>query len=139
MSAEQYAAVLSSVQGNGYAGNNGSAARNHGANSSGVPQAQANLTAASTLYGTVSAYAHGTLTLVTADEQTVGVQLGIQRYVSSLGFAPQIGKQVTVYGFPSDQGLFSNITVTLQNGQVFTFRESTERAASAGSNSKGGH
>lgn len=68
----------------------------------------------------------------------MGVQLGSQRYVSSLGFAPQIGEQVMVYGFPGGQGLFSAISVTLQNGQVFTFRESTRRPAWAGGDGKGG-
>lgn len=96
-------------------------------NGSGVPQAQAqaNLASAKTVHGTVSAYNYGTLTVQTDDGQALGVQLGNSNYATSLGFAPQVGEGLTVYGFTGDQGSFSAITVTLDSGQVFTFRDAT--------------
>ncbi len=128
----------SNGQGQGKRGgqNNGASSNSTGA---GVPQAQANLAGASTFQGTVSAFNYGTLTIQAADGQVLGVQLGNQNFAASLGFAPQIGENVTVYGFPGDQGLFSAITVTLDStGQVYTFREATGRPAWAGGNGKGG-
>ncbi len=130
----------SSGQGNGNRGGQGGAANNTA--SAGVPQvqAQANVAGASILQGTVSAFDYGTLTLQTADGQVLGVQLGNQNFATSLGFAPQVGETVTVYGFPGDQGLFSAITVTIDStGQVYTFRDANGRPAWAGGNGKGNH
>ncbi len=136
----------STGNGNGGQGSNNSGQGNQGqgqgqggtSKGNGSGTGQADLSAASTVHGTVSAYDYGTLTIQTADGQVLGVQLGNQNYVNSLGFAPQVGEGVTVYGFPGDQGLFSAITVTLDNGQTYTFRESTGRPAWAGGNGKGG-
>ncbi len=146
MTAEQYAEALAYTPGNG---NHGQSGNGHGqgygqqggqgqGSLSGVPQvqAQANLANLSTLRGTISAYAYGTLTLVTDDGQTVGVQLGSQRYVASLGFTPQPGQVVTVTGFPGDQGLFTAIQVVMQDGTTYTFRQETGRPAWAGGNGK---
>lgn len=111
-------------------------------NGSGVPQAQAqtNLASAKTVHGTVSAYNYGTLTVQTDDGQSLGVQLGNSTYATSIGFAPAIGDGLTVYGFTGDEGLFVAITVTMDNGQVYTFRDAaTGRPAWAGGgNGKGG-
>lgn len=111
-------------------------------NGSGVPQAQAqaNLASAKTIHGTVSAYNYGTLTIQMNDGQSLGVQLGNQNYATSLGFAPQVGTSVTVNGFTGDQGSFTAISVTLDGGQTYTFRDAaTGRPAWAGGgNGKGG-
>jgi hypothetical protein len=110
-------------------------------NGTGIPQvqAQANLASSKIIHGTVSAYNYGTLTIQTEDGLSVGVQLGNQNYATSLGFAPQIGEALTVYGFTGDQSLFSAITVTLENGHVYTFRDTaTGRPAWAGGNGNGG-
>jgi rubrerythrin len=145
-SAEAYQSILSGSTGNGNSnggqgnGNQGGQNGNSGTGT-GAPQvqAQANIAAASTIHGTVSAYNYGTLTIQADEGQVVGVQLGKQNYVNSLGFAPQVGETVTVYGFPGDQGLFSAITVTVDStGQTYTFRDSTGRPAWAGGNDKGG-
>ncbi|MDP1546598.1 MAG: DUF2202 domain-containing protein [Anaerolineales bacterium] len=141
LNAEQYAAALAATQGNGYAGSNGN--RQSGVNGNGqngIPQVQAqdNLSDLSAMHGTVSAYAYGTLTIVTDDGQTVGIQLGNSNYVTSLGFAPQAGQGVTVIGFPGDQGLFSATSVAVDGGATYTFRESTGRPAWAGGKGNGG-
>jgi hypothetical protein len=147
LTADLLATILSGSTGNGNRGEQGGAANyspagDRGTSGSGIPQvqAQANLAGASTLHGTVSAYDYGTLTLQTTDGQVLGVQLGSQNYVNSLGFAPQVGESVTVYGFPGDQNLFSAITVTMDStGQVYTFRAETGRPTWVGGNGKGNH
>jgi hypothetical protein len=141
LNAEQYAAALAATQGNGYAGSNGNGQSGvNGNGQNGIPQVQAqyNLTNLNTLHGTVSAYAYGTLTIVTDDGQTVGIQLGNSNYVASLGFAPQVGQGVTVIGFPGDQGLFSATSITVDGGTTYTFREATGRPAWAGGKGNGG-
>jgi hypothetical protein len=112
------------------------------ANGSGVPQQQAQvyLASAKTVHGTVSSISYGTLTIQTDDGQALGIQLGNQNYATSIGFAPQAGTGVTVYGFTGDQGLFSAITITVDGGQAYTFRDATTgRPAWAGGNGKGNH
>lgn len=136
--AETLNAILSGTSGNGNANGQG----NGQANGSGIPQAQAqaNLGAVNTFHGTVSAFDYGTLTIVTDEGQSVGVQLGNSNYATSLGFAPQPGAGITVTAFPGDQaGLLSAISVTLDNGQTYNFRDgSTGRPLWAGGNGKGG-
>jgi hypothetical protein len=152
MTAEQYAAALtythgqenaygSGGQGNGGQGNgNQRGGQGNGqANGSGVPQAQANLREVSTVSGVVQAYAYGTLTLLTDDGQTLGVQLGNQNYVNSLGFNPQPGQHLSVTGFTGDQGLFTAITITLDDGTTYTFRQETGRPGWAGGRGNGNH
>ena len=130
--------------GNGQGGNgqNGNGQAGNGQqNGTGIPQAQAqaNLASAKTVHGTVSAYSYGTLTVQTDDGQALGVQLGNSNYATSLGFAPQVGEGLTVYGFTGDQGSFTAITVTMDSGKVYTFRDAaTGRPAWAGGgNGKG--
>ncbi len=97
-------------------------------NGSGVPlaQAQANLASAKTVHGTVSTYSYGTLTIQTDDGQSLGVQLGNSNYATTIGFVPQAGDKLTVYGFTGDEGLFSAITITMDGtGKVYTFRDAT--------------
>jgi hypothetical protein len=151
MTPDQYAEALTYVPGHaGYGQGNGAQAQGNRygqqggqgqASGSGVPQvqAQANLANVSTLSGTVSAYAYGTLTIVTDDGQTVGIQLGSQRYVASLGFHPQTGQHLTVTGFPGDQGLFAAIQIVLDDGTTYTFRQDTGRPAWAGGKGGGNH
>jgi hypothetical protein len=126
--------------GNGYrGGQNGSAAGNGATTPStgaGVPQSTTNLAGISIISGTVSAYDTVNLTIVTADGQNVVVQLGNSFYSQSIGFNPAIGAQITVSGFPGDQGLFSAISVTL-DGQTYTFRDELGRPLWAGGNGKG--
>jgi hypothetical protein len=100
------------------------------ANESGVPQAQAqaqaNLASAKTVHGTVSTYSYGTLTIQTDDGQSMGVQLGNSNYATTIGFVPQAGDKLTVYGFTGTEGLFSAITITADGtGKVYTFRDTT--------------
>jgi len=108
-------------------------------NGSGVPlaQAQANLSSAKTVHGTVSTYSYGTLTIQTDDGQSIGVQLGNSNYATTIGFVPQAGDKLSVYGFTGNEGLFSAITVTMDgSGKIYTFRDAaTGRPAWAG---KGG-
>jgi hypothetical protein len=125
--------------GNGYRGgqNNNQSA---GATSAGVPQSNADITGASTVTGTVSAYDLVSLTVQTSDGQIVVVQLGNSQYANNIGFYPQIGQSVSVYGFPGDQGLFSAISVTV-DGQTYTFRDELGRPLWAGGrgNGRGGN
>lgn len=108
-------------QGRGQGGNGQS-------NGSGVPlaQAQVNLASAKTVHGTISTYSYGTLTIQTDDGQSLGVQLGNSNYATTIGFAPQAGDKLTVYGFTGDEGLFSAISITMDGtGKVYTFRDAT--------------
>ena len=154
LSAENYTAIVTGQTGNGYSnggqaagqggggyrgGQNGSSAGNSAAAPStnpNIPQSQADITAASTIYGTVSAFDLVNLSILTSDGQTVVVQLGNSFYSQSIGFNPQIGQSVTVYGFPGDQGLFSAINITL-DGQTYAFRDELGRPLWAGGNGKG--
>ncbi len=110
------------------------------ADGSGVPQAQANLASASTFHGTVSEYSYGTLTVLADDGQSIAVQVGNSNYATSIGFAPQVGDAMTVTALPGDQaGLLSAMSITMDNGQVYTFRDATTgRPMWAGGNGKGG-
>lgn len=157
LSAEAYAAIVNAQVGNNNqrgqgAGNGGQGGQGQGQGNggqSGQGQGQRNsgqgqgnaanglaLSGATTLSGSVTAYDTSTLTLLASDGRTLTVQLGNARYASSIGFNPQIGQNVTVYGFTADQGLFSAITVTL-NGQVYAFRDEMGRPLWAGGNGRG--
>lgn len=144
MTPEQYAEALTFTPGNGNQGQSGNGQGNGGqgqSNGSAVPQVQArgSMANTSTVHGTVQAYAYGTLTIITDDGQTLGVQLGNQNYVASLGFNPQVGQGLTVTGFPGEQGLFTATTITLDAGATYTFRQDTGRPTWAGGKGKGGH
>jgi uncharacterized protein (UPF0297 family) len=152
LSAEAYTAILAGQVGNGYSsgrqatgqggsgyrgGQNGSSTGTTGA---GVQQNNADISGASTITGTVSAYDLAILTVSTSDGQIVVVQLGNSSYSQTIGFAPQIGQSVTVVGFPGDQGLFSAITVTV-DGKAYAFRDELGRPLWAGGkgNGRGGN
>lgn len=109
-------------------------------NASGNPQAQANLALAQTFHGTVSDYTYGALTIKADDGQSIGVQVGNQNYATSLGFAPAVGDGLTVTAFPGDQaGLLSAISVTMDSGSTYTFRDTaTGRPSWAGGKGNGG-
>jgi len=159
LSAEAYAAIVTGQSGNGNQGASGNGQsgqgtqgqggngyrggqnnQSAGATSAGVPQSNADITGASTVTGTVSAYDLVSLTVQTSDGQIVVVQLGNSQYANSIGFYPQIGQSVSVYGFPGDQGLFSAISVTV-DGQTYTFRDELGRPLWAGGrgNGRGGN
>ncbi len=152
LSAEAYSAILAGQTvndsqgqgnqgaqgqgGNGYHGGQNDQAANPSTTGIGMPQSNADITGASTIPGTVSAYDTVTLSVLISDEQTVIVQFGNSHYASSIGFNPQVGQAVSVYGFPGDQGLFSAISVTV-DGQTYTFRDELGRPLWAGGRGKG--
>jgi hypothetical protein len=155
LSAEVYAAIVTGQTGNGNQGASGSGQvgqgtqgqggngyrggqnnQSAGTTGTGIPQSNADITGASTITGTVSTYDLVSLTIQTSDGQSVIVQLGNSQYASGLGFNPQVGQSVSVYGFPGDQGLFSAISVTI-DGQTYTFRDDLGRPSWAGGNGKG--
>jgi hypothetical protein len=151
LSAEAYAAIVTGQSGNGNANGGGTSGQGEGGyrggqndstagNTTNAPQNQADITAASTISGTVSAYDLVTLTVLTSDGQTTAVQLGNAQYAQSIGFNPQIGSSVTITGFPGYQGLFSAISVTV-NGGTYTFRDELGRPLWAGGkgNGRGGN
>jgi hypothetical protein len=161
LSTDAYAAIVTGQSGNGNQGVNGNSQggqgqstqgqggngyrggqndQSTGTTNTGVPQSNADIAGASTTRGTVSAYDLVSLTVQTSDGQTMVVQLGNSQYASSLGFAPQVGQSVSVYGFPSDQSLFSAISVTV-NGQTYAFRDELGRPLWAGGrgNGRGGN
>ena len=146
LNAEAYAAIVNGQAGNGIQGSQGQGGgggyrggRNDQAavlSTAGEPQVNADISGASTITGTVSAYDLATLTVSTSDGQSVVVQLGNASYAQTIGFGPQIGQSVTVVGFPGDQGLFSAINVTV-NGQTYAFRDELGRPMWAGGRGKG--
>ena len=147
LSADAYAAIVTGQTGNGNSnggqggggyrgGQNGQTGQAVDPSTAGVPQVNADITGASTIAGTVSAYDLATLTISTNDGQSVVVQLGNASYAQTIGFAPQIGQSVTVVGFSGDQGLFSAITVTI-DGQAYAFRDELGRPMWAGGRGKG--
>jgi hypothetical protein len=103
---------------------------------SGVPQA--NITDISTLHGVISSFDLTGISITTDEGQTLYIQLGNSSYAQSIGFAPQIGENVTVTGFSGNQGVYCAITITLDStGQVYTFRDGSGRPLWAGGNGKG--
>lgn len=118
---------------------NGQAANGNGSGGQGQGQALSQPIAGTTIvHGTVVSFDLTGLSITLDDGNALFVQLGQSRYSQSIGFAPQVGEGVTVYGFPGDQGLFSAITVTLDStGQVYTFRDESGRPLWAGGNGKG--
>jgi hypothetical protein len=144
LSAEAYAAIASGQtgNGNGYRGgqNGASPESSVPSTTAGIPQVNADISGASTINGSVSAYDLATLTVQTGNGQSVVVQLGNASHAQTIGFAPQIGQSVTVVGFPGDQGLFSALNVTI-DGQTYTFRDELGRPLWAGGrgNGKGGN
>jgi len=155
LSADAYAAIVTGQTGNGYSNGGQAAGQAGGGYRSGqnnaivedsavapvpstgstIPQPQADITGASTISGTVSAYDTVNLTILTSDGQTVIVQLGNSFYSQSIGFNPQIGQSITLVGFPGDQGLFSAINITV-DGQAYAFRDEFGRPLWAGGNGK---
>jgi len=142
LTAEQYQTIISNTgngqgnsdsgQGTGGQGTGGQGTGGQGTGGQGAGQSsatgttQADLTAATTIHGTVVCYDQMGLSLTLDDGSAFYVQLGNQRYNQSIGFAPVIGESLAVYGFPGDQGAYSAITVTLDStAQVYAFRDAT--------------
>jgi len=137
LTAEQYQTIISNTgngqgnsdsgQGTGGQGTGGQGTGGQGAGqSSATGTTQADLTAATTIHGTVVSYDQMGLSLTLDDGSAFYVRLGNQRYNQSIGFAPVIGESLAVYGFPGDQGAYSAITVTLDStAQVYAFRDAT--------------
>lgn len=139
LTVEQYQSIITSTTNNGN-GNGGQGNGNNGqSNGTGIPQA--NITGATTVHGTVVNFDLNSLSITLDDGKALFVQLGNSRYNQSIGFAPQVGEGVTVYGFTGDQGLFSAISITLDTpdgrGQVYAFRSETGQPMWAGGNGKG--
>ncbi|MCA1900471.1 MAG: hypothetical protein LDL50_07190 [Chloroflexi bacterium] len=65
------------------------------------------------------------ITIAAADGQSLYIELGNPRYNRSIGFAPQLGEQVTAQAFiPEGKTAYSAVTVTLdRTGQVYVFRD----------------
>ncbi|MEW6241451.1 MAG: hypothetical protein AB1564_11640 [Chloroflexota bacterium] len=126
--------------GNGYGAQGNGGQGNGQAANSGTPQvlAQNNISGATTVHGMVVSVDLNGLSITLDDGTPLFVQLGQSRYNQSIGFAPQVGEGVTVYGFTGDEGLFTAITVTLDStGRVYTFRDTLGRPMWAGGNGKG--
>jgi hypothetical protein len=90
------------------------------------------------LHGTVSGYDGRGLTLAADDGGAVYIEIGNPRYNRSIGFAPQIGEQVTVQAFiPESKTTYNAVTVTLdRTGQVYVFRNALGNPLWSGKNSE---
>jgi hypothetical protein len=152
LTAEQYQTIISSTsngQGEGQGtgsqgqgGGQGTGSQGQGGQGAASGTMQADLTAATTIHGTVVSFDQMGLSLTLDDGSAFYVQLGNSRYSQSIGFAPAIGEGVTVYGFPGDQGAYSAITITLDStAQVYSFRDATtgQPLWSGGGNGGGGN
>ncbi len=123
-------------QGNGQGNGGQGFGRQGNSQGSGIPQA--NITGATTVHGAVANFDQMGMSLTLDDGTALYVQLGQSRYSQSIGFAPQVGEGVTVYGFAGDQGLFTAIRVTLDStGQVYSFRGDTGQPLWTGGNGWG--
>lgn len=84
---------------------------------------QENTAALVTYTGTVSAYAAPQFTLLTAQGESLLVQLGNQKSLADLGLTLQDGDSVTVTGFIDENGALAVTSLTLDaTGETFTFR-----------------
>ncbi len=90
------------------------------------------------LHGSVSSNDRRGVTIVTVDGQSIYVELGNPRYNRSIGFAPQVGEQVTVQAFiPERKTSYSGIIVTFdRTGQVYVFRDALGQPLWSGSNAE---
>jgi hypothetical protein len=152
LTAEQYQSIITSAasnengqgqgQGNGGQGQGGQGQGGQGqggqGQGAGTGTGQASITSATTVHGTVVSFDQTGLSLTLDDGTALYVQLGNSRYSQTIGFAPQVGEGVTVYGFPGDLDAYSAITVTIDStGQVYTFRSETGQPLWSGGNGKG--
>jgi len=122
-------------QGRGQGGGGQGQGQGHGQGGVG----QANIAGATTIHGVINSFDGFGISITKDDGQALYVQLGNFNYVQSLGFAPQVGTGVTVNGFIGDQGSYTAITVTLDSGQVYTFRDANGRPMWAGGGNGKGH
>ncbi len=126
LTAEQYQTILSSSVGNGQ-GNGGQGQGGQGAGQFAAGgMTQPNMTAATTIHGTVVSFDQMGISLTLDDGTALYVQLGNTRYSQSIGFTPAAGEGATIFGFPGDQDAYAAITVTLDStARVYTFRDLT--------------
>jgi len=113
-------------------GGNGRGGNGQGSQGQGGGIGQANIAGATTIHGIVNSFDGFGIGITTDDGQVMYVQLGNSSYIQSIGFAPQVGAGVTVNGFTGDQGAYTAITVTLDSGQVYTYRDANGRPMWAG-------
>jgi hypothetical protein len=90
------------------------------------------------LRGAVSGYDRRGVTIATDDGQSLYVELGNPSYNRSIGFAPQVGEQLTIQAFiPNSKTTYSAVTVTLDHtGQVYTFRDALGQPLWSGKNAE---
>jgi hypothetical protein len=88
------------------------------------------------LHGSVSSNDRWGVTVTTADGQSIYVELGNPRYNRSVGFAPQLGEQITVQAFiPESKTAYSAITIVFDDtGQIYAFRDALGNPLWAGKN-----
>lgn len=119
-------------QGNGRQGR-GSQGNGRNGGQSGEPNPQSGFTGWTTYQGVVSSFAAPNLTIVTAEGQSLTVQLGNQNFAANMGLTLQSGDQVTLTGFQDPGGSIAVGSLTLDaTGQTFTFRTNNGRPAWAG-------
>jgi hypothetical protein len=146
LTTEQYQTIISSTsngqgqgQGNGGQGQ-GQGGQGQGGQGQGAASGtmQADLTAATTIHGTVVSFDQMGLSLTLDDGTAFYVQLGNSRYNQSIGFAPQVNERVTVEAFiPGGKTSHSAISVTLDgSGQIYTFRDALGNPQWAGKNAE---
>jgi len=112
--------------GNGWRG--GAAQDESSAIPAGEPDPQNGLTEWVSFQGTVSDYAPPSFNLLTADGQTIPVEIGNITYLSNLGLELQNGAQVLVQGFWDASGSVAVGQLTLvDSGLTFTLRDELGR------------
>lgn len=90
------------------------------------------------IHGVVNSYDGMGIGITTDDGQVIYEDTGNPRYSQSVGFAPQIGADVTVLMFKGDQGVNSAVAVTMDaTGMTYTFRSETGQPLWFGGNGKG--
>lgn len=101
----------------------------------GAAGSQSGLTDWQTLEGTVSGLAAPNFTLVTADGESIPVQLGNLSYVSKIGLSLAEGQAVTLVGANEASGSLAVQSITV-DGQTYDLRDTTGRPLWAGRGAK---
>ena len=101
----------------------------------GAAGSQSGLTDWQTLEGTVSGLAAPNFTLVTADGESIPVQLGNLSYVSKIGLSLADDQAVTLVGAYEAAGSLAVQSITV-DGQTYDLRDTTGRPLWAGRGAK---
>ena len=101
----------------------------------GAAGSQSGLTDWQTLEGTVSGLAAPNFTLVTADGESIPVQLGNLSYVNKIGLSLVDGQAVTLVGAYEAGGSLAVQSITV-DGQAYDLRDATGRPLWAGRGAK---